>query len=608
MAVSDSSSLTDIYDCSICLCYMLDREPKILHCAHTFCQDCLKQLIQDNQICCPKCRHVTTLADNDVKKLPFNFMLAQFKELQLKSPQDQSIEDHLLCNVCDVHSALFLCKNCKISLCNYCNTKHGSVGKYEEHEIVDLLPHHICSKHKLFVNVVCMKCSCALCIKCTILDHEDHSEYFKDYWKGAQLLKDQLKELYNAVVAGIQQIQQKRADIKSEVYKANRINNDLQQQHIKLKNMLSETEDKIECISSSIRDHEVLFETFEKCLQLSENALKQVSLEKLDDPGYDIFAEISAWKNIAQKAIHETSEISKKQYRVPPVAADPYLMKPELVIPVKEASSLLREETMFQVNFTEKKYYNHQIMFVGNLIACIVNDETPNHIVCLDINGKVIKRFLPENESFIYSLGVFENKMFIAQKQGIVRLPLGYDSEKKFFPREISEYGKILPLGASTILISDWKEKGAVIEWDVIENKVKEHAKDLGKPFYLSALYTSTGPLYAVNEWKADRINIYNEAWKLVSQIGNTGKENGNFDHPHAIAVTELGTLLVADLRNNRVCHFTINGRFINNVLTDSDGLTRPHGVGYRYPYLCVSSFDDKSMTKTIKCFMLRWE
>ena len=92
MASSDQAGDSEIYDCSVCFHYMLDHNPRSLQCLHTFCEQCLLKLVKDEHICCPTCRKVTPTPGDDVKTLPLNFILTQFKQIQVAT-QSKHVED-----------------------------------------------------------------------------------------------------------------------------------------------------------------------------------------------------------------------------------------------------------------------------------------------------------------------------------------------------------------------------------------------------------------------------------------------------------------------------------------------------------------------------------
>ena len=94
--------------------------------------------------------------------------------------------------------------------------------------------------------------------------------------------------------------------------------------------------------------------------------------------------------------------------------------------------------------------------------------------------------------------------------------------------------------------------------------------------------------------------------WRLTSEIGGAGTEDGKLYHSMQTALTELGTLIVADRQHDRISHFTLDGTFINNILTPSDGM-KPYGVAYKYPYVWVSPHDN-SNTQSLRCYRVRWD
>ena len=41
-------------------------------------------------------------------------------------------------------------------------------------------------------------------MKCIHLDHTEHSEFFKNYWEGIELLQKEMKDMYATVEANIE--------------------------------------------------------------------------------------------------------------------------------------------------------------------------------------------------------------------------------------------------------------------------------------------------------------------------------------------------------------------------------------------------------------------
>ena len=598
-----TSSETDIYECPVCLHYMLDRNPRSLRCLHTFCEECLIKLIKNEQIQCATCRHVTPTPNNDVTQLPINFILSQVKMGQagLKSDTKENRD----CYVCELHPGSFLCKECESAICSICKAKHEKMEKYQEHEIVKLMPHYICRKHALFSSMMCMKCACALCVKCTFLDHEEHSEYFEDYWKGANLLRKELESIYGELLGEKQSLDESHLNLKSKVHQIAQIKKGFQQQKVSLTAKCTKTEERITVIETEYEDHHELMKSHDESRQLCIEALQLVNLAVVNSEEYNICEKFPAFKEAAKKAIQATSSSCNLKYNLPPFLPEPCLNKHYPVVqPLKEGRHLIKIQHLLDVKRTETHSYCHQIGFIGEHLACVAS-EKPYHVACLDKNGKLIQKYYPEKDSDISGFGVWKNSLFIVQMEGLTILPLWHDGEKKFYQRNIDFRSQVLPLSDFELVISVWRMDGFLYSWNLEKGQARTVVSNLKNPFYITMAKTKSGPIFVLTEWGMNRINIYNSKWELLNQFGGKGAKNGLFDRPHAIAITEFGTLLISDATNSRVCHFTLDGKFINNILTANDGVEEPHGIAYKHPYLWVGPHMNSSMS--LRCYKVAW-
>ena len=185
MAFAEADNL---FECSICLNHMLERTPRMLSCIHTFCEECLSQLIQNKTIHCPVCREITELKQNDVKELRINFLLAQMKDAQIKPKEaiTKAAKVKSKCQICEEGEPVFKCKECSNILCNRCKDSHGKVPEFQSHTVLGL-----CVKHEDGITHFCKECVRPLCMKCMLLDHQEHAQQFVNYDAGVKgLLKE----------------------------------------------------------------------------------------------------------------------------------------------------------------------------------------------------------------------------------------------------------------------------------------------------------------------------------------------------------------------------------------------------------------------------------
>ena len=57
----------EMFECSVCLESLINKQPRLLSCGHTFCTPCLQQLSAGNTVNCPKCRSPTRLPPGGCK-------------------------------------------------------------------------------------------------------------------------------------------------------------------------------------------------------------------------------------------------------------------------------------------------------------------------------------------------------------------------------------------------------------------------------------------------------------------------------------------------------------------------------------------------------------
>ena len=70
----------ELFECSVCLESLINKQPRLLSCGHTFCTPCLQQLSAGNIVNCPKCRSHTQLPPEGVQALPKNTDINKMRE------------------------------------------------------------------------------------------------------------------------------------------------------------------------------------------------------------------------------------------------------------------------------------------------------------------------------------------------------------------------------------------------------------------------------------------------------------------------------------------------------------------------------------------------
>ena len=70
----------ELFECSVCLESLINKQPRLLSFGHIFCTPCLQQLPGRNTVNGPKCRSPTRLPQGVVQALPKNIDISKMRE------------------------------------------------------------------------------------------------------------------------------------------------------------------------------------------------------------------------------------------------------------------------------------------------------------------------------------------------------------------------------------------------------------------------------------------------------------------------------------------------------------------------------------------------
>ena len=170
--------------CSICL--ELYKDPRILPCLHTFCLECLKRLVVDEEdkstIKCAQCRENHSVPEGGVITFLQNISIL-LELMEARSTDDKT--EKLVCGSCTSNDpAVAFCEMCgDLYLCDTCVSCHHRMKILKIHNVIkldELVDHFMkfasdCPKHVGNQrNLYCKVCDKPVCSLCTQLDHTGH--------------------------------------------------------------------------------------------------------------------------------------------------------------------------------------------------------------------------------------------------------------------------------------------------------------------------------------------------------------------------------------------------------------------------------------------------
>ncbi|XP_052105448.1 uncharacterized protein LOC127738294 isoform X1 [Mytilus californianus] len=191
--------------------------PRVLPCLHTLCSTCLKKLLKNNLLTCPRCHDKFKTPDESLETYQIDFTRKDLVSFYTKFCQSSKVE----CDMCDENKAEFWCHDCENFLCGGCIKSHERNKKWKTHIVVSINeikdPSHfrhevLCSRdgHKNKpLEVYCTGDSCkkAVCATCWMVDHSDKTEHTPTD------IKDQFVEERDRLLVKAEKLNEKQVQI-----------------------------------------------------------------------------------------------------------------------------------------------------------------------------------------------------------------------------------------------------------------------------------------------------------------------------------------------------------------------------------------------------------
>ena len=141
----NKQTLQSARDCSICCNAMTSEDsriPRLLTCGHTFCTQCIRSIYttsessyfytreMDRGIHCPHCKAPCKIPNEDVTKLPKNYILLDIISEQPSLPRIQLNPETIECNIHNIIKKSY-CFNCQKLVCPYCQMSNHQTHNCE---------------------------------------------------------------------------------------------------------------------------------------------------------------------------------------------------------------------------------------------------------------------------------------------------------------------------------------------------------------------------------------------------------------------------------------------------------------------------------------------
>ena len=584
----------DLYTCEVCLENMLDKDPRVLLCLHSFCINCLKKIMKNGAILCPTCREITQVSNNDIQSLKVNFMLKKVKEHMDKMHSRKTI----LCQFCLSENATLKCQECSQLICEECSEKHKIMKTFKDHKIYKL-----CDKHKDgMITHVCIKCARPACAKCVMTEHFDHEAEIEKYQEGIETLSQQISKYeadFDEAMISVSEWQDRDkkelVNIKTAIDKVK----DIRGYHLEKAKEATEILEKLESKETQGRE---IDKTYKKKVKECEN-LKTLLQRRSNDLRNGDLENFMALKNKAEKLLNEVKQENMRLEQEELTIFDPRKgeeIKLTGTKPVRYLETPVLEKTISYPG--NKQWQSPWNISPVDSDCVIVSDCSKSEVICVynPTSGKPSVR-IPAQYGEVMDACVYQNYLYTAYSDCITKRTFNdaaVGEEVKYNPNITYIYSMLVVNDSCVVLVCN--STGRVVEFNPNNNNTKVALSYLNCPVQVSLMKREDHILYMVTCRLSHNIAVYDDRWNRLFTFGGRGNADGQLSHPWSTAYTTEG-ILVSDTSNQRVCLFSFDGTFIKHILTNKDGINEPMGLTFLSPYLWLTSQNPSS----VKCFKL---
>ena len=571
------------------VCYEVYKNPKYLPCYHSYCEGCLKKLVQfEGKSCnvtCPDCGQTSPIPTEGVQprvqRLPNNFFINRLlNEISLKRKIEG--KEKMECGLCvrEDTAVAALCLNCGEFLCSYCCDDHKYRKEYQNHNVVPLdelkskqkaptvkakavfCQEHVHEKQELqFYCETCKRLTCQYCIMKNHIEHDHdmvkemaskHRERVDKIMESVEKMQKQLsiahekisntrdkieaevdkisKEIERCYEELFQKLKQQRDDLKKELHEG----------YVEKRNVVTSQLEQIECTQEKL-----------KVIEELNSALKDAS-----------YQETLLMEKQLVDDVHRISDSYNK------LDTQPVQLTTMEFVPVEEYR---RSIPQFGHLFDGAYSYTSEVVDIPrwavegeNIKFTIITRNRNNQFCHKGENTIIVHARSSRQDASDTPVDVKDNKdgsysaSFVANQVGEMKLSATLKEQQ---------------IKGSPFYIRVREKFTVINKPSRVVNKIGKNGTPWGIAFGLSGVW-------AVTDRSNHSVRIFDSHNKMIQTFG--GSDKGKFNSPSGVAFDGNNDLYVTDSWNNRVQKFTITGRYLLQFGSHGSGdgqLNNPLGI-----------------------------
>ncbi|XP_038052384.1 tripartite motif-containing protein 3-like [Patiria miniata] len=601
-------------ECPICCCRF--KDPKMLDCLHSFCLNCLEEMMskqksETEKITCPVCRSETQVPDKGLLNLSSSFFLSSLVDevKQQETLLGKVSRPTATCDCGDDQKATWRCLDCGDNLCQKCRQAHGRVKYTKDHQIISLedwrksnIPtlgkdhgkpiSRMCTNHTEYdLCFYCDTCDTFICAMCAATDHRSAEHNYKkineslrsfrmevdDILKEFEMSKNYSRSTEKSIEHARNRLQNKLAQVRSD------ISAKAEAEIAKIRNKAKLLTKKVDEIGQE-RDRE-----YEKALMHNRDQTERA--DQIVTAVKDLMRQADSFELLELKPKVMSNLEFQKELKCEPVKLDIIGVKCHDVVSDTDLGEILLKEKWQLKKEFGKEGTGHGGFKMTRGVACFSNGD----IVVCDTDLKRVSLFASNGRY----------KTLIAQGAGINQLecPFGVavnredllfvtDKQKvKVFDTELKFVREF------TLLVDDAEGLAESDLSGIAVDKQRVAVADWGRKAF--SVHNSDGLLigctsnimirFYIAMSNTERLVVPNYVEKRLLCVDFKGNEvfnvtpllNGKPARPTGVLCDDDGSIYVAlhsGFGVNEVQHYDSKGAFIATV---AKGLYSPRGMAF---------------------------
>ena len=229
----------------------------------------------------------------------------------------------------------------------------------------------------------------------------------------------------------------------------------------------------------------------------------------------------------------------------------------------------------------------------GTFVDNYVSSNDTNQVLRVNVTGQVIQHVYQCVGCNLQGLLVLNNNLYVIYNNGtLVEIDINNTDTLQVYQvpdvrmmvhwGSLSYHPSVIP---HLLLLADLTKR-EIFSYNVTSKNKQIHLTGLLLPSSVSFMIYKGKLYYVVCEMGRHQIHIYNSTWGLYQTLGGYGSGDGQLNNPRSAIGLPDGAIIINGWTYNRVCLFTIQGKFVRHLLTPSDGLYHPQSMSVSLPYL----------------------